>query len=418
MPSTDLCAAHRLKIHPDVSFVPPCSILQILALKNVFVPNKRSLNHHETVHDKPRRALNPFANTSIPPSVTAKTVDLPTNAANVKDTTQLSHAKTLENEFYALPQKAPTPVNIENLELELKRYTVHLKVILISALKDGFNIGYKGPEFQSLTKNLKSASSHPGVLFDNILAELKEKRVSGPFAVPPLPNFCTSPIGVVPKKDSPKFRTITDLSSPRGLSVNDFIPDSEAAVQFNHFDEAVKLVAKCRKGALLAKLDIKSAFRICPVRPEDWHLLGFSFEDMYFVDLCLPFGLRSSVNRFSLLADAILWILKNNYLIENTTNYLDDYFLACPGESQKCQEQLTLAISVFAKLGIPLAPEKVVGPKHVITYLGIEIDSLKMELRLPAEKIREISEILVHFRNKKKCTKRELLSLIGKLSFA
>ena len=300
----------------------------------------------------------------------------------------------------------------------MQLYPVNLKENLVAALKSGFNIGYKGPEFQSLAKNLKSAYSHPEVLFDNILVELKAKRVAGPFLVPPLPNFRTSPIGVVPKKDSSKFRTITDLLSPHGISVNDFIPDSESAVHFNHFDEAVKLVAKLGKGALLAKLDVKSAFRICPVRPEDWHLLGFTFEDMYFVDLCLPFGLRSSVNRFSLLADAVLWILKNNYSIENSTNYLDDYFLAGPCQSQECKEQLKLAISVFSKLGIPLAPEKVIGPKNVITYLGIEIDSSKMELRLPAGKTQEIMEILGLFRMKKKCTKRELLSLIGKLSFA
>ena len=211
-----------------------------------------------------------------------------------------------QSEFNTLPQKAPTPLNIKDLEQQLQLYSVNLKENLVSALKNGFNIGYKGPEFQSLSKNLKSASSHPEVLFDNILSELKAKRVVGPFFVPPLPNFRTSPIGVVPKKDSAKFRTITDLSSPRGTSVNDFIPDSESVVHFNHFDEAVKLAAKLGKGALLAKLDVKSAFRICPVRPEDWHLLGFMFEDMYFVDLCLPFGLRSSVNRFSLLADAVL----------------------------------------------------------------------------------------------------------------
>ena len=198
---------------------------------------------------------------------------------------------------------------------------------------------------------------------------------------------------------------------PRGRSVNDFIPDSESSVHFNHFDEAVKIVASLGQGALLAKLDVKSAFRICLVCPEDWHLLGFSFKDMFFVDLCLPFGLRSSVNRFSQLADASLWIL-------NATNYLDDYFLAAPGASQQFQEQLKLATSVFATLGIPLAPEKVIGLLNVITYLGIEIDSSKIELRLPERKIEEMSGILAQLKGRKKCTKRELLSLIGKLSFA
>ena len=272
--------------------------------------NKKPQRLHNLVHANHLQAPRHFANILTLPDAQTKTADLPINATIARGTTQPFRAEALLSELNALPQKAPTPLNIRDLEQELQLYTVNLKENLVSALKDGFNIGYKGPEFKSLSNNLKSASSHSEVLFDNILSELKAKRVAGPFFVPPLPNFRTSPIGVVPKKDSAKFLTITDLSSPRGTSVNDFIPDTESVVHFNHFDEAVKLVAKLGKGALLAKLDVKSAFRICPVRPEDWHLLGFMFEDMYFVDLCLPFGLRSSVNRFSLLADAVLWILK------------------------------------------------------------------------------------------------------------
>ena len=113
----------------------------------------------------------------------------------------------------------------------------------------------------------------------------------------PLPNLRFSPIEVVPKKNSDKVRMITDLSSPKGSTVDDFITDEESAVQFNYFDTAVNTVAGLGKGCLVAKLDIKSAFRICPVSPVDWHLLGFKFLDHYFVDLRLPFGLRSFVNR-------------------------------------------------------------------------------------------------------------------------
>ena len=139
---------------------------------------------------------------------------------------------------------------------------------------------------------------------------------------------------------------------------------------------------------------------------------------MYFVDLCLPFGLRSSVNRFSQLADAVLWILQTKYNITHSTNYLDVYFLAGPADSQICHTNLHKAISVFAKLGIPLAPEKVVSPCKVLTYLGIIIDTNKMELRLPEEKLSEITALLHSFKMKKTIPKRDLLSLIGKLSFA
>ena len=33
-----------------------------------------------------------------------------------------------------------------------------------------------------------------------------------------------------------------------------------------------KLCHEVGPGALLAKVDLKNAFRLCPVRPEDWHL--------------------------------------------------------------------------------------------------------------------------------------------------
>ncbi len=246
----------------------------------------------------------------------------------------------------------------------------------------------------------------------------KEGRIAGPFSSPPLGNFRTSPIGVVPKKEHGKFRMITDLSAPVGQSINDFISDSESSVSFNHFDEAVKIVAKLGRNSQMAKIDVKSAFRICPVRPEDWHLLGFSFQGLFYVDLCLPFGLRSSVNRFTQLASTILWIMQNNYGIGHSTHYLDDYFLAGPPGTQSCQRSMNETISLFEKLGVPLAPEKIIGPSYTISYLGIEIDSKNMELRLPSDKMSELLSLLNDFRNKKKCTKRELLSLIGKLSFA
>ena len=49
-----------------------------------------------------------------------------------------------------------------------------------------------------------------------------------------------------------------------------------------------------RRGALLAKINIKSAFRIVPVHPEDRWLLGTRWEGKLFIDTVLPFGLWSA----------------------------------------------------------------------------------------------------------------------------
>ena len=354
-------------------------------------------------------------------TTSAKTRSAPglTPATGAEEITQERLVGHLVENFNPLPRISPTPIKLDSLARELQCYpNADFKNELINSFTFGFKIGYSGPEFSYKAYNLKSAETYPHIIAGNILSELKEKRVAGPFVHPPLENFRTSPIGVVPKKDSGKFRTITDLSSPPGRSINDYISDEESSVSFNNFDSAVNIVAKLGQGALLAKLDVKSAFRICPVHPSDWHLLGFSFCDYYFVDLCLPFGLRSSVNRFTQLADTLSWILQNNYNITNVSHYLDNFFLAAPPGSALCRNNMEITKSLFERLGVPLAPEKIVGPTTTLVYLGIEIDAENMLLRLPEDKLKPLLSLLQEWHTKKKCTKRELLSLIGKLSFA
>jgi hypothetical protein len=44
------------------------------------------------------------------------------------------------------------------------------------------------------------------------------------------------------------------------------------------------------KGVKLTKTDIKSAFRLLRVSPSDFDQLGFSFDNKFYFDKCLPFG--------------------------------------------------------------------------------------------------------------------------------
>ena len=62
--------------------------------------------------------------------------------------------------------------------------------------------------------------------------------------------------------------------------------------------------------------------------------------------------------------------------------------------------------------------DKLVGPVTLITYLGIEIDSVTQEIRLPKDKFDELMSCLKFWLGRKKCTKQELLFLIRTLSFA
>ena len=73
----------------------------------------------------------------------------------------------------------------------------------------------------------------------------------------------TSSIGIIPKPHQPgKFRLIVDLSSPQGHSVNDGIHPGLCSLQYASVDQAAAMVNQLGKGAFMAKLDLKSAYRM------------------------------------------------------------------------------------------------------------------------------------------------------------
>ena len=73
---------------------------------------------------------------------------------------------------------------------------------------------------------------------------------------------------------------------------------------------------------------------------------------------------------------------------------------------------------VCLQLRIPLALDKVEGPSKSLTFLGIVLDTERMEARLPEEKLARIRHQLEVWQGKKKATKRQILSLVGLLQHA
>ena len=226
---------------------------------------------------------------------------------------------------------------------------------------------------------------------------------------------------VIPKKHQPgRWRLIVDLSSPINQSVNDFIDPSLCSLSYASVENAAAFVFKAGWGALLAKLDIRSAYRNIPVHPSDQHLLGMRWRDRVFVDTCLPFGLRSAPQIFNATADALEWIIANEgrTFLEFTAHYLDDFlFRGSPG-LDSCKRNLELALLLCDQLGFPIMHEKVIGPSTLLDFLGFLIDTMTMEIRLPEEKLQRLKSLLLTWLPRKSCTKRELLSLCGSLQHA
>ena len=101
-------------------------------------------------------------------------------------------------------------------------------------------------------------------------------RVAGPLPSPPLSHMQCHPLSVVPKKHSSDWRTIYHLSYPEGDSIDGFIPKEAYALQYVRVDDAIRILLSLGPGSYMAKTDLKSAFRLIPIDPGDWHLMGFT----------------------------------------------------------------------------------------------------------------------------------------------
>ena len=139
----------------------------------------------------------------------------------------------------------------------------------------------------------------------------------------------------------------------------------------------------------------------------------------YYLDLALPFGLRSAPAIFNSLADLFHWCLVNNWnVLVDLLHYLDDHFTLGPPLSDICASRLKAIDQAATEIGIPLSPDKCVGPTTCLIFLGIELDSVSMTARLPADKRTALIELLEEWATKRTCKLKELQSLLGKLNHA
>ena len=281
---------------------------------------------------------------------------------------------------------------------------------VLLGLAEGFRLGFNpGTSLRSAKKNKASAYQHPEIIDAYLSNEVVLGQVAGPFPSSPIPNLHINSFGVIPKKGQPnKWRLILDMSSPLGSSVNEGINPNDYPLQYIRVDDIVKMVYKFGRGALMAKFDVESAYRNIAVHPSHRFLLGMKWRSMYYVDLALPFGLRSAPYIFNSVAELVEWILLNNYRIPDLLHYLDDYITAGPPNSPQCEQNLSIASSVCAGLGLPLHPSKKVGPTTCMVTLGIELDSENQLARLPEDKLTSLLELLHQWSSYSWCTKRKL----------
>ena len=89
-------------------------------------------------------------------------------------------------------------------------------------------------------------------------------------------------------------------------------------------EDAIDLGKTSGVGSYMAKTDIKKAFRIVPLCPEDYCLYCFKWNGQFYFDKCLPMGCSSSCKIFETFSTAIQWMAHHKQGVQHMTHILDD----------------------------------------------------------------------------------------------
>lgn len=314
-----------------------------------------------------------------------------------------------------------TPINIPNLSSYLSSHPDPVFVdYLITGLSQGFRVGILSHLSASfVAKNLQSARHEPDVVSVLLDKEVNKGYVIGPFTSPPFSPFRINSIGIATRKYSGKKRLIFDMSSPHSsniASVNECIPLTPFSLHYATVDNAIQLIKLAGHGAWLAKADITDAFKTMPIHPSDWPYFGVKWNSKFYFAVRLTFGCRSSPHIFNSLSEALCWILLNVCKLPFVLHLLDDFLLVDFPSSQS--PILSILKQIFSDVGVPLSAEKTLGPSTSLEFLGISLDTVKMQASLPQEKLLRIRSFLESFSSLRCVTKRDMLSLLGHLNFA
>ena len=150
---------------------------------------------------------------------------------------------------------------------------------ILSGIAEGFRIGF------DRTHNLQKASENmpskvPSVISEYLAREVSLNRmIKLPRGVYPQ-DVHISPLGAIPKKNKPgKWRLIVDLSSPTDHSINDGISLQLSSLSYASIDHLSSIILHEHQGCFLVKADIKEAYRMLPIHPENQPLLGVCWKD-------------------------------------------------------------------------------------------------------------------------------------------
>jgi hypothetical protein len=302
---------------------------------------------------------------------------------------------------------------------------------LVDGFRKGFEIGFEGSRRQRKAKNPMMTEEGRAAVQRTLDEDLQAGRVvkltkqqAAELGV------WESPVYAIAKKELGRalpgqWRRVFNLSKRFRKkwygktvvlgSVNEGIDSDKFPVRYSTVENLAELILSCEgKDVYMSKCDVKNAYRIIPLRESDYSLMGFNWNDETYMECFLPFGLSSACAIYERLAAAIEKIGKEVFGLKLTVHYLDDT-IVCDLNQAGCDEAAACFRAILEMLGMAVNYKKVTEAAMICIYLGIEVDAIKKEVRIPDEKMARVKELLREWEAKEKCTLKEMQSLVGVL---
>jgi hypothetical protein len=206
-------------------------------------------------------------------------------------------------------------------------------------------------------------------------------------------------IFAVPKKDG-GWRPVLDLSNLNHCVIN------------THFkmEYLINLKDLISQGDSLIKVDLKDACLTVPVHKESQPYLKFKWKNNTYQCVTLPFGLAPASYVFTKLLRPVV----THFRILGGWKmmiYIDD-ILIFASNREATSKLATEVLEVLQTLGFVINWEKSsLSPLQILEYLGMIVDTILMELRLPWDKVANLQKEYSSIIKKTTITLRTLMRL-------
>ena len=320
----------------------------------------------------------------------------------------------------------------------------------LSQYEEGMDIGlpYTTP-ISHAKSNPKMSLKEKCKMAETVLKWHKKGYLMGPYSTShPIAKECRiNPVFCVPKPDGSVRPVVNYSKEINGTSLNDLLFPDWCTVEYIQLREIVYTIKQMGEGAMMWVKDLEDGYFNIKIRPDQTKSLAFIFAGMLYIPMVLVFGLSTAPLIFTMFMwFAVMAIRYTNcdlmwhslpstqfrrdvfqtdadiYTINNTTffplvmYYLDDIFGV--HRPHLVYKQYELAGSTLKRLGLSTKEPKDKPPNTTQIILGLEYDTIKMEVRIPSDKIDRYVQFAHSLLQCSQITKRQLFSLTGKVRFA